>query len=95
MYSCYVCTTAMCVHIFLVFLLLVNYCKLPRVKLREGPLPITLVPNTSMIISSALGQADNEKLNIWLQALFGVYDEDGISVEPQIFPEAESIYTTV
>ena len=23
-----------------------NHCGLPRVKLREGPLPITLVPNT-------------------------------------------------
>ena len=72
-----------------------NYCKLPRVKLREGPLPNTLVPNTSMIISSALGQADKEKLNVWLQILFGVHNEAGISAEPQIFPEAKSMYIIV
>jgi hypothetical protein len=69
------------------------YCELPRVKLREGPLPITLVPNTSTIMSTGLGQADKERLNIWLQDLLHI--EAGISVEPQILPETKSIYITV
>jgi hypothetical protein len=48
-----------------------------------------------MITSTALGQADREKLNHWLHVLFGVHIEAGISAEPQVVPEIESTYITV
>ena len=54
-----------------------------------------LVPNTWTTMSTGLGLADEEKLNVWLQALFEIHIEAGISVEPQVFPDTESVYTTV
>ena len=46
-------------------------------------------------MSIGLGQEDKKKLNVWLQSLFEIHIEAGISAEPQVFPETESIYTTV
>ena len=72
-----------------------KYCELPRVLLREGPLPSMLLPYTRTMISAGLGQAGDGILNVLLQSVFELQAETGISVEPQIFPETESKYATV
>ena len=52
-----------------------------------------LVPNTCTTMSVGLGQVDEDKLNIWLQTLdlSQLQDECGISAEPQVFLDAESM----
>ena len=68
---------------------------IPTVTFLDNPLPRALVPDTVTIISlPECWQIDRDKLKVCLQTLSSQEDA-GMSVEPQMVPEAESAYVTV